>query len=273
MSDLPLTPVFSILSSLIEDRVGLCYGNADRDLLALRLAERAAKTGFDSLLDYYYFLRYDPQSEAEFETLVNLLVVNETFFFRELAPLEVLVSQVVAPLAQTGKTPRIWCAACSTGAEPLTLAMLLAEHGLLGKVELIASDISTSAIDRARTGEHRRRSLRSGPSPALAAKWLDVRENAVLVHPTLQQAVDWRRLNILDNEGVRALGLFDVILCRNVLIYFRDATVVRVVSDLAAQLCPGGLLAVGISESLNRFGTALTCEEMGGVFVYRKAEQ
>jgi chemotaxis protein methyltransferase CheR len=83
----------------------------------------------------------------------------------------------------------------------------------------------------------------------------------------------WRRLNILDNEGVRALGLFDVILCRNVLIYFRDTTVVRVVSDLAAQLCPGGLLAVGISESLNRFGTALTCEEMGGVFVYRKAEQ
>src|SRR5688500_1232346 len=125
MADLPLTPVFSILSTLIEDRSGLCYGNADRDLLALRLAERAAKTGFDSLLEYYYFLRYDPQSEAEFEALINLLVVNETFFFRELAPLEVLVSQVVAPLAQTGKMPRIWCAACSTGAEPLTLAMLL----------------------------------------------------------------------------------------------------------------------------------------------------
>jgi chemotaxis protein methyltransferase CheR len=183
MSDLPLSPIFSILSSLIEDRVGLCYGNADRDLLALRLSERAVKTGFDSLLDYYYFLRYDPESEVEFEALVNSLVVNETFFFRELAPLEVLVSQVVAPLAQAGKTPRIWCAACSTGPEPLTIAMLLAEHGLLGKVDLIASDISTAALDRARTGEHGRRSLRGELVPALAAKWLDVRENAVLAPP------------------------------------------------------------------------------------------
>jgi chemotaxis protein methyltransferase CheR len=271
MSDLPLTPpVFAILSSLIEDRIGLCYGPDDRDLLAGKLSERAAQTGFESLLDYYYFLRYGPDSEREFDALANALVVNETFFFRELGPLEVLVSQLIAPLVEAGSVPRIWCAACSTGEEPLTVAMLLAERGLLGKVELIASDISETALDRARAGEHRRRSLRIVPPPALAAKWLDIRDDAVLVHETLREAVQWRRLNILDKGGIQALGLFDVILCRNVLIYFRDITAVRVVDDLAAQLRPNGLLAVGVSESLTRFGTALACQEIGGAFLYRK---
>jgi chemotaxis protein methyltransferase CheR len=274
MSDLPLTPnVFAIWSSLIEERVGLCYGLGDKDLLASKLSARAVEVGFDNLLDYYYFLRYDSNSASELELLIDSLVVNETYFFRELAPLQVLVSRFIVPLVEAGRTPRVWCAACSTGEEPLTLAMLLAEQGLLRKVELVASDISGAALDRARAGAHRRRSLRSEPPPALAAKWLEVSEDAVWVHPSLRRAVEWRRLNILDKQAVSALGTFDIILCRNVLIYFRDATAVRVVNDLAAQLCPGGLLSIGISESLARFGTALSCEEVGGVFLYRKAEK
>lgn len=271
MSELALTPpLFAIFSSLIEERVGLCYTLQDETVLASKLSLRALERGFSTLLDYYYFLRYDAGSESEFEALVNALVVNETFFFRELAPLSVLISDFVAPLVAGGKKVRIWCAACSTGEEPLTIAMLLEQRGLLGTVELIASDISSAALAKARSGEYGRRSLRTVAAPELCEKWLTVREQGVTVDPALARAISWRQLNLLDEAGVAAIGVVDFIVCRNVLIYFRDVTASRVVSGLAQQLRPGGALLVGISESLLRFGTSLECEETSGVFLYRK---
>ena len=272
MVDLELTPpVFSILSSLIEERIGLSYRIEDQSLLAGKLSVRAAELGFDSLLDYYYFLRYDPGSEREFDTLADSLVVNETYFFREFDALVVLVKQFVAPLVQAGRRPRIWCAACSTGEEPLTLAMLLTEEGLLDHVELVATDLSHNALGRARSGQHSKRSLRQLPAPELARKWLDCQEHGIRVHPELQRAVRWQRLNLLDQASIQALGSFDFILCRNVLIYFKDDVARKVVQDLTAQLEPRGALLIGVSESLLRFGTSLRCEERSGVFLYLKA--
>jgi chemotaxis protein methyltransferase CheR len=272
MANLELTPpVFAILSSLIEERVGLSYTLQDQQLLASKVGLRAMELGFDSLLDYYYFLRYDADSERELEALVNTLVVNETFFFREFAPLVVMVTQFVAPLVAAGHRPRIWCAACSTGEEPLTIAMLLEQHGLLEQVELLASDVSTNALGRAQSGQHGRRSLRQVPAPELVDKWLQVQENSITSHPRLHQAIQWKRLNLLDEASIRELGRFDVIVCRNVLIYFKDAVAGQVVNTLANQLRTSGVLLVGISESLMRFGTALNCEEHDGVFLYRKA--
>jgi chemotaxis protein methyltransferase CheR len=274
MSDLPLTPpVFAILSALIEERAGLSFSMDDKDLLADKLSARAIEVGFDSLLDYYYFLRYDPNNERELQALINALVVNETFFFREFPQVDFLVSDFIVPLVREGRRPRIWSAACSTGEEPLTIAMLLAEHGVLEQVEIVATDISGSALARAQKGEHSRRSLRHVPVPALAAKWLEVSADRVVTSPVLRQAIRWSRMNLLEPESMLALGQFDCILCRNVLIYFKDTTVVRVVTQLSKQLHPDGLLLVGVSESLMRFGTALTCEERSGVFVYRRAEE
>ncbi len=272
MPDLELTPpVFSILSSLIEERIGLSYRIDDQPLLAGKLSLRASELGFDSLLDYYYFLRYDPGSEREFDTLADSLVVNETYFFREFDALVVLVKQLVAPLVQQGRRPRIWCAACSTGEEPLTLAMLLMEERLLEHVELVATDLSHSALARARSGQHGKRSLRQLPAPELARKWLDSGEQGVQVHPDLQRAVRWQRLNLLDQAGIQALGRFNFILCRNVLIYFKDDVAKKVVHSLTEQIEPNGSLLIGVSESLLRFGTSLRCEERSGVFLYRRA--
>jgi chemotaxis protein methyltransferase CheR len=271
MNDLELTPpLFAILSSLIEERVGLCYTLQDQELLASKLSPRVVELGFGSFLDYYHFLRYEPDSEREFYDLVNALVVNETFFFREFTPLSVLVTDFVAPLVQRGERPRIWCAACSTGEEPLTLAMLLAQHGLLGKVDLIATDISSAALAKARSGEYGRRSLRQVAAPHLAARWLTVGERSIKIDPALLESIRWKQLNLIDAAAIAALGPLDWILCRNVLIYFRDATAARVVQLMSERLRPGGVLLVGVSESLMRFGTQLSCEEHAGVFSYRK---
>jgi chemotaxis protein methyltransferase CheR len=262
--------VFSILSALIEQRAGLHYSPEDRDLLQDKVSVRALDAGFDSLLDYYYFLRYDPAGPAALDALVDSLLVHETYFFREALPVSVLADDVLVPAVRAGRRPRVWCAACSTGEEPLTLAMMLADRGVLSDVEVVASDLSPRVLERARTGEHNLRSLRALP-PGVEGRWLEVRGGRPHVKPELVEAVDWRRVNLVDAQAVAALGTFDAILCRNVLIYFQDETARRVVESLTRALAPGGHLLVGTSESLMRFGTALTCEERRGAFFYTKA--
>ncbi|AUX31220.1 MULTISPECIES: protein-glutamate O-methyltransferase CheR [Sorangium] len=271
-SRLPISPqVFAIFSALIAEKIGIHYDAGDRELLGDKVSVRALDAGFDSLLDYYYFLRYDPAGAAELDALIDALVVGETYFFRELAQLEVAVAELVAPRALAGERPRIWSAACSTGEEPFTIAMLLAERGLLGKVDLVASDISARALSRARAGVYGPRSLRSNaPPPPFATRWLEVTPDRVAVSAELKEAIDWRRINLLEASEVASLGQFDVIVCRNVLIYFHDNTARWVITNLSGALAADGALLVGISESLLRLGTALACEERGGVFLYRK---
>ncbi|WP_426755566.1 CheR family methyltransferase [Myxococcus sp. Y35] len=271
MLSLPMSPqVFAILAALIEQRAGLHYAPEDRELLADKVVPRALDAGFDSLLDYYYFLRYDPAGPEALDALVDSLLVHETYFFREPQPLRVLSEDVLAPAVRAGRKPRVWCAACSTGEEPLTLAMMLAELGVLEGVSLVASDLSARALERARSGEHNLRSLRALPA-GVEGRWLELREGRPRVRQELVDAVDWRRVNLVDAQAVAELGVFDAILCRNVLIYFQDATALRVVASLTRALVPGGHLLVGTSESLMRFGTALVCEERRGTFFYTKA--
>ncbi len=271
MAGLPLIPqVFTILSGLIEDRSGLHYGPEDRGLLADKVTPRAVEAGFSSLLDYYYFLRYDAVGTLELDALVESLCVHESYFFREADALRVLVREHLEPAVRSGRRPRVWCAAAARGEEPLTLAMMLAEAGLLGSVELVASDISAPALERAQRGLYGQRSLRALPDDILG-RWLLPAEGGVEARRELVEAIAWRRVNLNDRASFAGLRPCDAILCRNVLIYFADDTARRIAHALGRILAPGGWLLVGTSESLLRFGTNLLCEERGGAFVYRSA--
>jgi chemotaxis protein methyltransferase CheR len=263
--------VFAIMSCLIEEKLGLYYDVSQLDILTERVGSRAAEAGFDSLLDYYYYLRYDPAAETELQLLVEHLVIGETYFFREHRQLEVAVDEFIAPAVKNGERPRVWSAACATGEEVFSLAMILAERRWLDRVDLLASDISAAALARARTGRFSRRSLRDA-WPASADRFIKRDGDHIVLDSSIVDAVRFTRLNLLDSDAVTALPSFDVVLCRNVLIYFREGTVVRAVDALCGKLKPGGALFVGISESLLRFETTLACEERGGVFVYRKGE-
>ena len=267
---LPLSPqVFSILSALIDEHTGLHYDLHERELLAERVSGRALERGLESLLDYYYFLRYDPSAAQEFITLADALVVNETYFFRELPPLKLLAEHFLPQRVASGVRPRVWCAACSTGEEPFTLAMLLDEAGLLDQVSIVASDLSGKALAHAKAGVYKRRSLRALPN-GVVGRWLEGDETGMRVAPHIARAVDFRQVNLVNDAELLALGEFDAILCRNVLIYFRDRTVERVVAQLRGRLKPDGCLVVGTSESLLRFEVALNCEEHRGSFFYRR---
>src|SRR3954467_12144320 len=125
---LTLSPqVFVILRALIEEKTGIHYPDADRELLGERVSLRAEEAGFESLLDYYYFLRYDPQGPTELEALVEHLVVQETDLFREMDQLRALTAHFIVPRVRGGQRVRVWSAACATGEEPISLAILLAD--------------------------------------------------------------------------------------------------------------------------------------------------
>lgn len=269
MSQTPSPQVVAIITMLIEERTGVRYAGADAPLITDKLVVRALEAGFESLLDYYYYLRYDAASASEFETLVDSLVVNETYFFREYDQLRVVVDELSVP-SDGRAMKRVWSAACSTGEEPFTIAMMLANRGALNRVEIHATDISDRALGRARGGVFSRRALRSGSTPVEAEHWIQIVDGVPRLSSQIRQAVRFGKLNLLDKDAIGRLGMFDVILCRNVLIYFSDETILRVVSHLAQALRPDGMLVLGTSESLLRFGTTLTCEEHKGVFLYRK---
>lgn len=266
---LPLSPpVFSILRGIIRDRMGLHFD--DPSLLAEKASRRALELGFESLLDYYYFLRYDPAGPAELDALAEHLVVNETYLFREVDQLKLAV-RLIAARAARGCQTRVWSAACSTGEEPVTLALLLAAESLLGGVQILATDISGRVLETARAGVYGRRSLRRTFEPGTQGFLHELPGGAVQVDRAILDAIAWQKANLVDAAAIATLGKFDIVFCRNVMIYFDDDTARAVIASLTDRLDVGGALFVGVSESLMRFGTFLACEEQGGVFFYRKA--
>lgn len=268
---LELSPaVFSIFSSLIEEKLGLHYNLLDRELLQDKASVRAIEAGFDSMLDYYYFLRYDAAGEKELGELVEALVVNETYFFREWTAIEALVNTCIKPLCEKGLRPRIWSAACSTGEEPLSLAMLLAEKNLLDKVDIVASDISLKALSKPQKNKYGRRSVRAVPAQHLLDRFIECHNDEYKVAEELINKIEWKQLNLLDDKKFFEQGEFDVILCRNVLIYFADNTIQKLLEKFYKVLKNEGLLVVGVSESLLRYGNSFVGEERDGTFVYKK---
>jgi chemotaxis protein methyltransferase CheR len=266
--------VYAILRAHIEEQTGMHFGDADQDLFLAKVAPRAEEAGFDSLLDYYYYLRYDAAGPRELDVLIEHLVVRESYLFRELEQLRMLVSRCLAPRLARGERMRVWCAASAGGEEPLTLAILLAQRDLLDRTDIVATDISQRGLDHGRAGRFYRRALRAIDDPAEHAPWLrPLPDGGVEVDPRLTAHISWRRLNLTDRDAIAALGLFDVILCRNVLIYFSDQTSRRVVESLTGALRDDALMLVSVTESLLRLGTSLTCEEQDGVFIYRKVNR
>lgn len=272
MPGLELSPqLFAIFSGLVEETSGIHYAAREREIFAAKLGAHVSDLGYDSLLDYYYHLRYDDPGGVERARLIEMLLVHETYFFRELAPLRQAVDSHLADVVRTRGRARVWSAGCSTGEEPLTLAMLLDDRGLLGQVEILGTDVSEQAIAQAESGLYGKRALRDDHPAELGRRYLSVDGNHVTIDPRLRAAVRFKTLNLFDAAAVRMLGACDLILCRNVLIYFRDELITRVIDQLAEALTPEGLLAVGVSESLLRFGTGLVCEERGSSFFYRRA--
>jgi chemotaxis protein methyltransferase CheR len=259
----------TLLARLVETRSGLHYLEHNRELLTGKLQDHADRAGFVTLLDFYRSIEYADPRGIRLDALIDDLVVCETFFFRERTGLDRIVDLVAARWARGVRT-RIWSAACATGEEIVSLAVLLARARLLERADLVASDLSERQVTRARRGVYSHRALRLVPEGM--PPWIRANDaGAAMVDPQLLARVDWRRVNLVDASAVAALGRFDAILCRNVLIYFEDTTLVRVVGWLTEALGPDGILLIGAAESLLRYATVLRCVEARGTFLYQRA--
>jgi hypothetical protein len=184
MPSLTMSPqLYVLFSTLVEDASGIQYGPQDQELFASKVADHAVEQGFASLLDYYYRLRYDDRDGQETRRLIESLLVHESYFFRELPPLVEIVDTHIRETVQKRGRARVWSAACASGEEPFTLAMLLEERGLLDHVDIIATDLSANVLARAAGGRYSRRALREGHPAAIAAKYLETSSHGVIVAP------------------------------------------------------------------------------------------
>ncbi len=241
---------FGLFQRLIYRLAGISMGDNKKVLMVGRLGKRLRHYGLSSFGDYYRMLSSGEHPD-ELQMMVDLLTTNETYFFREPAHFDFLAKFAAK---RRGSNFRVWSGACSSGEEPYTIAMVLAETlGLSAPWEIVASDISLTILDRARTGLFPME-RGSGISEALLKKYClkGVREQAgnFMVTPRLSERITFRQLNLIDLDG-RGLGEFDVIFLRNVMIYFDNDTKRKVVRNMLPHLRRDGVFIIGHSETLN----------------------
>jgi chemotaxis protein methyltransferase CheR len=264
---------FTILRDLILERTGLFHHHSKRDLLEDKLSSLVMERGFNSFLDYYYLLKYDTAAATEWERVIEALRVPETFFWREFdqiqALVEVLLPQYVA-LNPIGPL-RIWSAACASGEEPLTIAMALHEGDWFKRawIEITGSDISATAIDKARNGRYRSYSLRN-LSEKLRAKYFREEQGLWRIVPEIHSRVQWKMANLTCPAEVAPLATAHFIYCRNVFIYFTEEMIRKTVQRFFESLPTPGYLFVGAAESLLKMATDFELRDVKGAFVYVK---
>lgn len=258
---------FSAFRRLIHEIAGIALSEAKKDLLVGRLAKRLQHYGLSNYSQYLKLVAKggDP---GERQTMVDLLTTNETYFFREGEHFDFLRRQII-PTHRPGREFAVWSAACSSGEEVYTIAMVLAETlGLSGAWSVTGSDISLSVLRTAASGHYAMERTRGLPPEYLrkyCLKGIGSREGSFLIDKRLRDHTRFLQINL--NAALPELGKFDVIFLRNVMIYFDAPTKRRVIERLAYHLRPGGHFFVGHSESLTGVSDAL---ETVRPTIYRK---
>jgi chemotaxis protein methyltransferase CheR len=263
-----------LIRDLVATHAGLHYDASRLHFLRDRLAPLAIERGFDSLLDYYYLLRYDADGPAEWIRAIDALSVQETYFWREADQLDALANHIMPALQARGRHQvRIWSLPCASGEEPLSIAMALDQAGWFERLDITlhAGDASEAALRRARAGRYGERAFRQ-LAPALRARYFtSTGPGEWAVRPDLHARIQsWDRVNAVRPEEWGVAATADVVFCRNLFIYFETATVERVVCSFAERMPSPGYLCIAAAESLLRLRTPFTLQTLGSAFVYVK---
>ncbi len=244
---------FDYLRKLLKDRSGLVLAAEKQYLAESRLLPLARKNGIVTLAELVGKLK-EPQAAKLACDVVDAMTTNETFFFRDKIPFEHFRATIVPALIEArarDKRIRIWCTACATGQEPYSLAMILHEMGaqLAGhKVQIVATDLCAGVIDKAKDGIYTQFEVQRGLPIGLLIKYFNQVGERWQIAPELRGMVQFRTLNLLND--FTPLGSFDLVFCRNVLIYFDQPTKVKVLERIARQMPADGYLALGAAETV-----------------------
>ncbi len=256
-------------------KTGIHFDDSKRYFVDKRLIERIQATASNNFRTYFSNMRFEASGE-EFQSLVNMMTVNETYFFREIHQFDCLVQNVLAEVVRqhgVNHGVRLWSIPSSTGEEPYSMVLYLLEQWDMidaVDVEVFASDIDTKVLDACRRGVFSKRSVMH-VKPALLKKYFTpVGHHEYQISADLRDAVNFSQMNISDPLDSRRYRNFDVIFCRNMLIYFDDKARRQAVEAMYEALNPGGFIFLGHSESMNRISSLFKVRKFGNVLVYQK---
>jgi chemotaxis protein methyltransferase CheR len=268
------TEEFRRLCDFLYRRTGMIFTEAKRYYVERRIQDRMSSTGATSFASYFAHLRIDFQGEAE--QLINAFTVNETFFYREDHQLRCLTTNLLArriTAKRRGEPLQIWSVPCSTGEEPYSIAMWLLESWPevdSYDIQIVGSDIDTRVLEAAREGIFGKRALMR-LSPGLIAKYfVRLDDHNWQIIEELRQSVRFSSVNLIDPAEMRAHGRFDVIFCRNVLIYFDDAARRIAAENLYENLLSGGYICLGHTESMSRISPLFDVCRFSDAIVYQR---
>lgn len=269
----PTDADLSRVCEFVYRRTGLVYGDNKRYYAERRVTQRMQATGAADFATYYAQLGHDAD---EAEALVNAFTINETYFYREKHQLQTL-SAAMLPIVTTGKTPgasiRIWSMPCSTGEEPYSIAIWLLENWPLVdayNVEILGSDIDTDVLDAARAGHYGARALARLPKNVKSRYFEALGPDAWELIQDLRESVRFTAANLVDSASLAGLGPFDIVFCRNLLIYFDAASRETAMDNLYRALAPGGFMFLGHTESLGKVGERFILARFKEGVAYRK---
>lgn len=235
---------------LVKARTGIELTESKLYLLQSRLLPIAATEGLDSVEALLASFRLKPDPRV-LDSAIDAMTTNETLFFRDQTPFDHLKAELIRLAALKRPEPiRIWSAACSTGQEPYSIAMLVAEEApnLMGaRVEIVGSDVSDRCLAKARSGLYSQFEVQRGLTIQRLVRHFGQQDGAWAVKPELKQSIIWKSVNLMSD--FRNIGRFDIVFCRNVLIYFDRATKRDVLTRIGAQVRDGGLLLLGAAET------------------------
>jgi chemotaxis protein methyltransferase CheR len=268
---------YELFRQLIREAFGLDYPLHKRDLLRARLERRLRANGLKRYSDYYRMLCYEARTTEEWRIFAETITNNETYFFRERAQL-IQLGELVPSLNASKRGPlRVLSAGCSSGEEAYGIAMVLASRlGTSGDYDVVGADISEAKLEEARAGRYFERSFHAEePAPPGVALGDTMSRDAAGVHtvrPSLRSRVTFARANLSDPSASSLLGVFDVVFCRNLLIYADDSAIPRFCASLSRVVRPEGYLFLGSSDPLGgALAPAFRSERLGDRYVYRRS--
>jgi len=255
-------------------KTGIRFEESKRYFVDKRLIERMSKTGHDSFRSYFTFMRFQASGE-EVQELINIMTVNETYFFREEYQFECMVESVLDEIIKTkgpGSDIRIWSIPSSTGEEPYSIALYLLERwpGINQcDVEIVSSDIDSKVLDKCRQGLYAPRSIKHLPKDILKRYFTPTRGDYQICDD-LRDVIQFSKVNLSDSSQTRTYRNFDLIFCRNLLIYFDDGSRRQAAEVFYDALNPGGFIFLGHSESMSRISSLFKVRKFPKAMAYQK---
>jgi chemotaxis protein methyltransferase CheR len=270
---------FYQIRDYIYEISGIYFKLEKKYLIEDKIVARLSELLIKNISDYIYYLKFNSKKNEELKILYDYITINETSFFRNSPILEAWANEIMATIFKNSsngfsKSVRIWSAGCSSGEEPYTLSIML--HDMLkddmGKwfIEILATDINHTVLEKAKLGIYTDYALRT-TEPVVKQKCFDkIDENQFRIKDTYRKIIKFQNLNLMEAVKSSALPKFDVIFCRNVLIYFDNDSKKKVISKYYDLLKPEGYLILGHSESLHGISGAFKLTLFKSAIAYKK---